>query len=207
MIKCFEKRTKSKKKLLEISDKFSSNFVVCKQILELIKNNSTHIKIDKDIKNSYYVFLNDTIYISDIAKNTSGYQRICVIAHECVHSIQNKRIQIINFILSNLELMSFIISIICILFKYCADRVFSAYLILNVISIIPRLILEIDATIKSIDLSKKYVENKLDEFDTNILINAYKSKIKLFSIIFILYLILGKLLRLLVVYLLSYILK
>lgn len=206
MIKYFEKMNKSKK-ISEISDKFSSNSIVCKQILELIKNNSTDVKIDKDIKNSYYVFLNDTIYISAAAKNTNGYQRICVMAHECIHSIQNKTMQMINFILSNIELLSFVLSVVCMLFRYNINIVLYAYLVVNIISIIPRLILEIDATIKSIDLSKKYIENKLDEGETDILINAYKSKVKLLFPIFIISLINGKVLRLLLVGLLNYILK
>ncbi len=199
MFNCYLKIKDKNKELEKISNKLSSNYVICKEILELLDNNSTKIKLDEDIKNSYYVFFNDTIYLSDREKNKTCYQRVCFIAHECIHSIQNKTIQVINFVLSNVELIAFIIALICMLFKTNTNLIFYIYLLINVISAIPRLILEIDAVIKSIYLSAKYIKNNIDEKEANILIKAYKLKILIFSPIFIISLLIGRILRIILI--------
>jgi len=198
MINYFKNWNKKKLNLNDISNKFSSNDVICKQILEIIGNKSTKIKLDQDIKNNYYVFLTNTIYLSDKEKTKNGYQRICIIAHECIHSIQNKIIQVVNFALSNIELIAFIIAFVCIILKFNVNMVFYSYLLLNIISIIPRLILEIDATIRSIDLSKKYMKNKIDENELNVILNIYKHQILIFMPMFIISLLIGRIIRLMV---------
>ena len=202
MINYFEKWNKKKIELSNISNKFDNNNIVCKQILNLLKNETTNIKLDNDIKNSYYVFLNDTIYLCDKEISKNGYQRICVIAHECIHSIQNKILQAINFTISNIELIAFVISLICILFRFNINIVFYMYLILNIFSAIPRLILEIDATVRSINLSRKYMKSKIDENELNSMIKIYKFQIWLLLPLFIISLLIGRILRLLIIYLL-----
>lgn len=202
MINYFEKWNEKKVQLLNISNKFCSNDIVCKQILELLNNETTNIKLDTDIKSNYYVFFTDTIYLSDKEITKNGYQRICVIAHECIHSIQNKTTQVINFTLSNVELIAFVISLICIIFKFNTNIVFFGYLILNILSSIPRLILEIDATIRSIDLSRKYMEYKLDENELSSILKVYKLQIVLFWPLFIVSLLMGRALRIVIIYIL-----
>lgn len=188
------------KENLKLINELPGNETVCKQILELIGNNKTSIKLDKNIKNSYYVFLNDTIYLSDLEKVNKSYYRISLIAHECIHSVQNKLLQIINFILSNIELVVFAISLILIVFKYNNNTFFYSYFIINILSIIFRLILEIHATIKSIGLSEKYMKNKIEDEKLKDIINAYRSKIILLFPLFIISLIFVKVLRLLIIY-------
>lgn len=203
MLKYLSKEKNKEKELLDISNKLPSNEVVCSQILYILGNNKTDIKIDKDIKNSYYVFLNNTIYLSDKSKNNNNYYRICVIAHECIHSIQSKLIQIFNFVLSNVELIAFVISIICALLKFSTSIVLYTYLGINIVSMIPRLILEIDASIKSIDLVRKYIKDKVSENESNLLIKYYNSKVLVFLPIFVIYLLAGRILRFSCIYLLS----
>ncbi|MDD2376877.1 MAG: zinc metallopeptidase [Clostridia bacterium] len=200
MINYFEKWNKKKIQLSYISNKFCSNDIVCKQMLELISNKSTNIKLDTDIKNNYYVFLTDTIYLSNKEITRNSYQRICVIAHECIHSIQNKIIQVVNFALSNVELIAFVISLICITCGFNTYIVFYSYLILNIFSAIPRLILEIDATIRSINLSSKYMKYKIDENELSIILKTYKLQILLLLPFFIISLLIGRGFRLSVVY-------
>lgn len=203
MFKYFKKTIKENKYLLDISNKFSSNDIVCMQMLELLNNKTTDVKIDRDIKNSYYVFLNDTIYLSNREKNKTSYQRICTVSHECIHSIQNKIIQILNFVLSNIELLAFVIAFTCMLCRFNINIVFYSYLTLNIISTIPRLILEIDATIRSMNLSEKYMENKIDENESSVLLKTYKFQILILFPVFIISLLIGRILRLLLIYLLK----
>jgi hypothetical protein len=198
MINYFKKS--NHKNLTEISDKFCSNEVVCKQILELQNNKTTKIKLDKDIKNNYYVFITDTIYLSDKEVNKRSYQRICGIAHECIHSIQNKILQGINFALSNIELIVFVISFICIILKFNINIVFYFYIILNIISAIPRVVLEIDATLRSINLCKKYIGNVVNMKETDMLIKSYKTQILFLLPVFITSLLIGRIFRFLIIY-------
>jgi len=200
MINYLRKWKQENRKLSNISDKFSSNDLVAKQMLELLNNKTTKIKVDNDIKNNYYVFLTDTIYLSNKEVNKNGYQRICVMAHECIHSIQSKTIQTINFILSNIELIAFVITFICMVIKFNVNIVFYSYMILNIISVIPRIILELNATLKSINLTKKYIEDKVEDNETNTLLNSYKKQIILFLPLFIVSLLLGRFFRFLIIY-------
>ena len=188
------------KENLKLINELPGNETVCKQILELIGNNKTSIKLDKNIKNSYYVFLNDTIYLSDKEKVNKSYYRISLVAHECIHSVQNKLLQIINFILSNIELIVFAISLILIIFKYNNNTFLYSYFIINILAIIFRLILEIHATIKSIGICEKYMKNKIEDKKLKDIINAYRSKIILLFPLFITSLVFGKVLRLLIIY-------
>lgn len=184
----------------EIIDVLPSNLDMCKEMLELLGNNKTIVKLDKDIKNSYYVFLNDTIYLSNRDKVNKSYYRISLIAHECMHSVQNKVLQIINFIFSNIELITFLISLTLILINSKNIILLKSYLIINIVSIIPRLMLEIHATIKSIKLSTTYLKDKIGNESLDNIIKRYRFKIILFFPLFILSLIFWKILRLALIY-------
>lgn len=188
------------KENLKLVNELPNNEKVSMQILELLNNNKTNIKLDKNIKNSYYVFLNDTIYLSDLEKVNESYYRILLIAHECIHSVQNKLLQFINFILSNIELIVFAISLFLIVTSNKNNIIINSYFVISILSVISRLVLEIQATIKSIGLSQKYMKNKIEEEKLKDIINAYKSKITLLFPLFVLSVILGKVLRLLIIY-------
>ena len=92
-------KQEKKDKLQNISDKLPENEVICKEILADIGNEHTKLKLDNQIKNSYYIYLNDTIYLADIKKVREIYTRVIIISHECRHTIQSKLLQKTNFIL------------------------------------------------------------------------------------------------------------
>ena len=142
----------------KIVKKLPDNTTITKDILQKLDNKTTKMVSDDDIKGNYYVFLNDTIYLSN--KNTNKYNRLTVICHECVHSIQNKALQLINFIFSNIEIIAFVILLFLKIFN-AFDGKF-VYVAIVAISLIPRFILEIDASLSSIKLTKEYVNKKLD---------------------------------------------
>ena len=84
------KKEGNNKKLDELESRFPENEEICKTILKKLGNEKVKIKEneDKENKTSLYVAISDTIFIANI-KDT--YTRIQTIAHECLHSIQNKR--------------------------------------------------------------------------------------------------------------------
>lgn len=177
-IRSFKKDSDDLKRLDEIVKKFPENTEVTKEILEILDNDTTKLKLDEDIKNSYYVYINDTIYLSNKESNKKAYHRICLIAHECIHTIQSKKLQRLNFIISNIEMiLFFIIGILMFIFKENSSIFLYSYLGVVIVSMIPRFILELDAIRRSVDLSKTYVKKVLDKEETQELIGAYKEQI------------------------------
>ena len=179
-IHIFNKKSKLRKELdLLISNLPNSN-IIAKDLLEELGNKKTKYIFDKDIKGSYYVYLNDTIYLCDKQKEKNNYERLCVIAHESIHSIQPKFLQNLNFILSNLELVCFVVFLILYFLKLNRLYIYLGYITFAVLSMIPRLILELWALTKAPKLSKKYLEkNSIDKNDVDKVYNLYTFSTKL----------------------------
>ena len=145
--------------LNKISDKYPSNIEICKDILLKLENTRTKIEENKDSESTLYVALQDKIYIG----NTHGsFTRIQTIAHECLHSIQDRKLLIFNFIFSNIYLLYFvIICILVILKKLQNELVFSnILLIISMLYYAIRMFLENDAMIKAEYLAKEYLNEK-----------------------------------------------
>lgn len=180
-------------KINKMISNIPENKFVAKEILEMLNNNKTKIEIDSDTKSNLYIFLNDTIYISKNKKD--DFNRICVIAHECIHSIQSKSAQILNFVLSNIELILFIVLIALFCFKLKFMPLLILYVLTNIFSIGIRLYLELSAVFGSIKLSDKYFNNYLEDNIIDYIVNIYKSQIKTLLVFFIIKLFLFKVVR------------
>ncbi len=203
-LKIFKKNSILKNKAEELISRLPNNELVTKEILESLDNKTTKLVEDKDIKNNYYVYLNDTIYLSSNKKNT--YARICVIAHECIHSIQSKIVQKLNFISSNIEIITFVIFSVLGLFMQESKMPLYIYSLIVALSLIFRLILEIDAVKKSVNVSDKYLNGKIIGKDKSFIIDIYKFQTKILMPLFLINLIFPKLLRLIIMCTIYYIL-
>ena len=193
-------------KVARISSKLPENKILCNQILKVIGNNTTKVVIDDNIKNSYYVYLNDTIYISTKENAESNYSRLCLLAHECVHAMQSKRLQLLNFIFSNLEIISFIIFIILLLFFHHVQALLLIYAIICSISIFLRGYLETNAVINAPKIVSKYLDSikqkiNIEQNDINYVENVYNVQTKKLYLLFIIMLFLGKIVRGIIIYL------
>lgn len=149
------------KVLDEMVRRFPSNIQICQYILKKLGNNHTKIKEEKESETSLYLIANDTISIANI-NNT--YTRIQTIAHECLHSIQNKKMLWFNFIYSNIFIISYIAIIICTIFGVIKNGMFwnAVILVMTIVFYFIRSMLEIDAMLKARYLAKEYMEeNKL----------------------------------------------
>ena len=140
----------------EIISKFPNNKKVCESILEKLDNNSVKIVESNDKTSSLYIAISNTIFIANITKT---YTRIQTIAHECLHSVQNRKLLIFNFIYSNVYILYFAISLILTIFN-----VFKNYelniIILSVLSFLYYLVrayLETDAMTRAEFLAKEYL--------------------------------------------------
>jgi len=172
---------------------------ICKNILQLVKNKDTKIKVEETNKNSYYVFLNDTIYLS--TRQTSNNRkdtRLVLMCHECIHSLQSKLLQWMNFILANLELAFFVAALVL---KYIFKQEFIVpiYFAIAIFSIIIRGILEADASIRSISLAQQYLESGDKVEGIEIDIDKIKKKMLLTFPLFVISLFGAVILRLIII--------
>lgn len=173
-IQIFNKNSKLRKELDFFISSLPNSDVIAKELLYELGNKKTKYVFDKDIKGSYYVYLNDTIYLCDKQKEKNNYERLCVIAHESIHSIQPKFLQNLNFILSNLEIVCFVVFLILYFLKLNRLYIYLGYITVAVLSMIPRLILELCALSKAPKLSKKYLEGKsIDKNNVDKVYNLY----------------------------------
>ena len=147
------------KKFNKLIEGYPSNIEICKYILNKLNNSTVKIVEDKEAKTSMYIALSDKIIIADV-KNS--YTRIQTIAHECLHSVQKRKMQVFNFIYSNIYLLYFVIvTILAILNKLQDPMLYIAIMILlSYIYYFVRSYLEDDAMIKARFLAKKYMENQ-----------------------------------------------
>ena len=146
-------------KLNKIAQKYPENIDICKTYLRMLKNEKVKIEEDENATNSLYIAISDKIIIANI-KNT--YTRIQTIAHECLHSIQDRKILMFNFIYSNIYIAYFIIIAICAVLKILPLKMmFLAILTASgFIYYFVRSYLENDAMIKARFLAKEYMQKE-----------------------------------------------
>ena len=148
----------------KLVSRFPDNEEICKTILKKIGNKKVKIKLNEDSKDktSLYITITDTILIADI---NDTYTRIQTIAHECLHSIQNRKMLMFNFVFTNIYFIYFIISIIL-----SFTNVFNNYniqiiilLLMGFIQYVVRSYLETDAMTKARYLAFEYMSDYIKE--------------------------------------------
>ena len=150
------------KNLNEITNILPENKQIAKEILKKLKNEYVKIKTGgANSQASLYIVATNSIFIANI-KNT--FTRIQTIAHECVHSVQDKTLLWFNFIFSNVyNIFWIVITILTILNKIQNTTIFAIILIMMcIILFFVRSYLETDAMIKARFLAKEYMEEKCD---------------------------------------------
>lgn len=145
--------------LNEIAKKYPKNTEICKSILEKLGNKTTKIEEDEKSEATLYIAIQDKI---SIGNTHESFTRIQTIAHECLHSIQDKKMLIFNFIFSNIYLLYFVITCILVMIKKLPNEIMysNILLILSFIYYAIRVFLENEAMIKAQYLAKEYMEDK-----------------------------------------------
>lgn len=165
------------KTLNNIAEKFPDNVEVCREILKKLKNTNVKIEEEKNSKTSLYIVLTNKIIIANI-KDT--FTRIQTIAHECIHSVQNRRILMFNFIYSNIFILFFIISMFLILFNIGSSMLYiQIFAFLTIIYCSIRCYLENEAMSKAMFVAKEYMNDQtkinkdITKEDVNILVENF----------------------------------
>ena len=146
------------KNLNKLTEKYPSNTEICKNILKKLNNEKVKIEEDKEAKTTLYIALTDKIFIAD---TKDSYTRIQTMAHECLHSVQDRRILMFNFIFSNIYLIYFAAIIILTILNIITNSLLylSIFLVLSMVYYMVRTFLENDAMIKAKYLAKEYMED------------------------------------------------
>lgn len=146
-------------KLDDMAKKYPSNIELCKKYLRKLNNENVAIEENKEAEASLYIAATNKIVIANVS-NT--YTRIQTIAHECLHSIQDRKILLFNFIFSNIYLLYYVVICILALFNLITFKMMflTIFLVLSLINYMIRMYLENDAMIKARFLAKEYLEEE-----------------------------------------------
>lgn len=143
----------------KLAKKYPSNIEICKEYLKKLNNETVEIEENKEAEASLYIAITNKIVIANI-ENT--YTRIQTIAHECLHSIQERKILIFNFIFSNIYIVFYLAICVLAVFKLLPYKMMflSIFLLFSMVYYMVRVYLENDAMIKARYLAKEYMEEK-----------------------------------------------
>lgn len=164
------------KELEKITDKFPENIEIAEEMLEMLDNKNVKIEEAKNTGTSLYIAITNKISIADMKSN---YARIQTIAHECIHSCQDRRLLLFNFIYSNINIIYFIIISILTILKIINNQMLQIAILMlfTLIEFSIRSFLEIDAMTKAKYLAKEYMEKRklCTEEEKNKLIKEYEN--------------------------------
>lgn len=153
------KSLKENKEAKKITDKFPENIEIAKDMLEMLGNKGVKIEEAKDTQTSLYIAITNKISIADMKNN---YARIQTIAHECLHSCQDRTMLMFNFIFSNINMLYFFVISILTIFKVINNQMLQVAILMlfTLIQFSIRSLLEIDAMTRAKFLAKEYMEKK-----------------------------------------------
>lgn len=147
------------KELNQIVEKYPTNKEICRTILKKIKNEKVKIEENETSESTMYIAVQDKILIGNTHKS---FTRIQTMAHECLHSIQDRKLLIANFICSNIYLLYFVIMVILLIFRIIQNEMLflNIFLIISFTYYVVKIYLENDAMIKAEYLAKEYLEEQ-----------------------------------------------
>lgn len=153
------KELAQKPDLDKIVEKYPNNQQVTQEILKMLNNEKVKIEENENAESSLYVAVSDKIFIGNIQKS---YTRIQTIAHECLHSVQSRKLLLFHFIFSNFYLLYFaLIALLGILKILPFEMTFLvSFVLIGMLFYAVRIYLENDAMIKAPFLAKEYMQGK-----------------------------------------------
>jgi hypothetical protein len=143
----------------KIVEKYPENIDICKSYLKMLNNEDVKIEEHPDSNTTMYFVMGDKISIANL-KNS--YTRVQTLAHECLHSVQSKKLLWFNFIFSNIFNLYFFIICILEFFNILPNSMMFLEIltIFGLVQYSVRMFLENDAMIKARFLAKEYMEEQ-----------------------------------------------
>ena len=169
------KKTNASEENLKLIEDVPDNIEICKEILKKFNNSKVIIENKTDEKSSYYIAISNKIIIGNVS---NSFSRIQTVIHECIHSIQDRRVLIANYVLSSISNIYFLILIITAIINRISLKLFMSFFILQFICYVIRSFLENDAMIRAEYETEKYLKEKDSKNDKEI-IEKYKNMNKI----------------------------
>lgn len=145
-------------RLNQITNQLPSNKEVAQSILKMLENEEVVVEEQERKEASLYLVLSNKILIGNVQHT---FTRIQTIAHECIHSIQNKRTLYFHYFLANIYLIYFVLICILTIAGMISKPMIPAIFlfILGVVFYVIRSFLETEAMIKAKYVAKEYMES------------------------------------------------
>ncbi len=170
------------KEMQDVNNKFPENRQICEEILSMLNNKETKIEEleNKESQTCLYLVMQNKILLGNIKQS---FVRVQTISHECIHSIQNKKLLKFNFIISNFNIFYFILICIFAIFKIVNMDVLNILLfiliMLQFVFFVVRSFLETDAMTRAEYVSAQYLSKLKDSknissFEESMIIGKYK---------------------------------
>ena len=150
-----------KSPLDELTKRLPDSIQMGKEMLAMLKNDSVKIEKSTDEKSgtSLYLVMENKIII---ANGNGSYAGVQTMAHECLHSVQNKKMLWFNFIYSNCYIIYTLAVIILTVLDVIKNTTMQLYILtlLGFVFYAVRSYLETDAMTKARYLARDYLEQK-----------------------------------------------
>lgn len=150
-----------KSPLDELTKRLPDSIQMGKEMLAMLKNDSVKIEKSTDEKSdtSLYLVMGNKIII---ANGNGSYAGVQTMAHECLHSVQNKKMLWFNFIYSNCYIIYTLAVIILTVLGVIKNTTMQLYILtlLGFVFYAVRSYLETDAMTKARYLARDYLEKK-----------------------------------------------
>ena len=150
-----------KSPLDELTKRLPDSIQMGKEMLAMLKNDSVKIEKSTDEKSgtSLYLVMGNKIII---ANGNGSYAGVQTMAHECLHSVQNKKMLWFNFIYSNCYIIYTLAVIILTVLDVIKNTTMQLYILtlLGFVFYAVRSYLETDAMTKARYLARDYLEQK-----------------------------------------------
>lgn len=150
-----------KSPLDELTKRLPDSIQMGKEMLAMLKNDSVKIEKSTDEKSgtSLYLVMENKIII---ANGNGSYAGVQTMAHECLHSVQNKKMLWFNFIYSNCYIIYTLAVIILTVLDVIKNTTMQLYILtlLGFVFYAVRSYLETDAMTKARYLARDYLEKK-----------------------------------------------
>lgn len=169
------KKTNASEENLKLIEDVPDNIEICKEILKKFNNSKVIIENKTDEKSSYYIAISNKIIIGNVS---NSFSRIQTVIHECIHSIQDRRVLIANYVLSSISNIYFLILIITAIINRISLKLFMSFFLLQFICYVIRSFLENDAMIRAEYETEKYLREK-DSRNEKEIIEKYKNMNKI----------------------------
>lgn len=165
-------------KISPLVQKLGDNEVITNIVLQHLNNYTTKVEKNKEKneKISYYNVNNDKIVIKDTT-DLKDCSRLIQICHECVHSIQDKKLLKLHFIFSNINILYFVGTFLYFFYNSSENLRMTLLLIqifIFLITFMLKIITESDATYRAPIVAYDFLSDKIDKKS----LDEFKKKIE-----------------------------